>query len=206
MNGRSRISQKMGGRYGGTVRLGDALVPRHAFFEFEGDNGHPDLSAHFEIRDGRPQCVDFHVRSKAGGRGVRSSDLSTFSLDNFAVNVFEQLATHVVDEYEGRTVALQSSNEADVWEVRRRLGDAMHVPGKSRDRIELEKVAEVYKAHPSAPAKAVEQALGLHPRTASRRIKKAREEGLIGENEPRPRTDAETIAQARARADQEATS
>ena len=73
--GKTRVGSKFGGRHGGLTQIGDVAVPRVAVYAHDGDIGEPDLEVTFEVRDGRPECVDFHVRAKPDGRGIRTADL-----------------------------------------------------------------------------------------------------------------------------------
>lgn len=180
-SGRTRVYGRTGGRYGFEVRLGDAMVPRHAFFDLEGENGEPDLRVHFEVRDGVPTVVDFHVSAKGSGRGIRSSDLGMFNLDNFTTNVFQHLATVVVGEGEHAVTASPPTDERQAWRARAGVDDAVKTRGRGVTRAELERVAAVYREHlHGSPNLAVKNELGYgSERTAARRVKQAEDAGLL---------------------------
>lgn len=155
------------------VRLGDVLVPSGLTMTLAGELGDPDASVRFEVRDGRPECVEFIVRAKPAGRAVRGSDLSMLNVDALAETAFLNFATGT----EAR--ALGGSSDEESWRLRKGIGDAIHAPGRGPSRAELEEVARIYREHPNAPTNAVEQLLGYSRRTASRRVQQAREAGVL---------------------------
>ena len=94
------------------------------------------------------------------------------------------VALHVTEESEaGGVRAMVSHREPDLAAVaksvsRSRRGGRRQIPD-----ADLGKVAEVYQANPNAPTKAVGQAFGVAPRTASLYVKRARDAGLLPELE-----------------------
>jgi hypothetical protein len=178
--GNIRVSRRIGGRRGGTVRLGDTVVPRRVVLTLDGENGEPDLVATFEVRDGRPECVGLEINSKDTGRGIRTADLQLFNIDALATTVFarfgEPVGAPAVDFPQTNEVAL--SAHRDVYEARKaRRG--------SVTRAELERVAQVYREHvDSTPTKAVADLLGYEMRTAARRVERARADGLLPPTTP----------------------
>jgi hypothetical protein len=134
--GRLEISARSGRR--GWVQLGDFLVPPKVTATLDGENGGPDLVIQFEIRDGRPECVGFTVKSKPKGRGIRTADLSVFHVDSMTASVFSRFALAP-----GGTPLFGPPPEqasAATQEVRRARRGRPRVT-----REELEKVAEVYR-------------------------------------------------------------
>jgi hypothetical protein len=171
--GHTSLTAHVGGRNGRHVRLGDSLVPPKVTFEFTGDNGEPDVTARFAVVDGRPECVDFHVATKEGGRGIRTADLTLFNLDAMTANVFAEVAMSVKPE---RTIPASDENH------RRAHGDVMEARQVQRgpSHAELDAVAQVYREHvDSAPTSMVAQQFGYSERTAARRVQQAREHGLL---------------------------
>lgn len=151
----------------GLIALGDAVVPREAVMTFEGENRAPDCTMRFEVRDGRPECVEIIVRAKPDGRGIRSADVAMFNIDTITVDVFYDLGTvGVLDE----SAALKT---------RHSIQEARSSRRGTVTREELEEVARVYREHPQSPTRAVELVLGYSKRTAARRVKQAEEAGLL---------------------------
>lgn len=176
--GRRRVTGK-----GGLVALGEpwrievngqemAVVPREAVMTFDGEQGSPDAMMRFEVRDGRPECVEIIVRAKPDGRGIRSADLRMVNIDTQAVEVLTDLGTiGVVDE-------------RAVVNTRRAVQEARASRRGTVTREELERVAELYRENPDAPTQAVEMLLGYSKRTAARRVKQAEEAGLLPVTSP----------------------
>lgn len=162
-----------GGQHGGFVQLGDALVPPKAAMTFDGREGTPDATLRFEIRDGRPECVEVHVMTKPDGRGIRSADLAMVNVDTVTIAVFAELAEMGLQSEAEALKAFHSVSEA---RLRRR---------PTVTRTDLEEVAKVYRKHlASNPTTAVARQLGYTDRTAARRVAQAREAGLLPPTTP----------------------
>jgi hypothetical protein len=176
--GKTRIGAKFGGRHGGLARLGDVAVPRVAVYAHDGDQGEPDLEVTFEVRDGRPECVDFHVRAKPDGRGIRTADLQMVTnLDAIAVNLYAAVAP-VPDGHVFNWMWRQTEENAE--RARRAAYQARKATRGAVTTAELERVAAVYREHlESSPTRAVELELGYSKRTAARRVQQARAAGLL---------------------------
>jgi hypothetical protein len=182
--GKTRLGAKFGGRHGGLAKVGDVVVPRTAVYAHDGDVGEPDLEVTFEVRDGRPECVDFHIRAKPDGRGIRDADLQMVShLDAMAVKLYEEI-TPVPGGNAFNWMWRQTEENAlrahrAVYEARKaRRGDVT--------RAELEQVAATYREHvASSPTRAVKEFCGYKSdRTAARRVQQAREAGLLPATTP----------------------
>jgi hypothetical protein len=185
-SGRRTVAAHVGGRHGGYVRLGEAVVPRRASFTLDGDDGAPDLRMAFEVRDGRPECVEVQITAKPDGRGIRSTDLGTFNLDNMVIAVFEEVAMTAVDRAEDGTIRLSFiGDETAARRAQRDLHEARKVRRGSVTRTELERVTAVYREHVDAsPTQAVAMLLGYSTRTAARRVEQARAAGLLPKTTP----------------------
>ena len=178
--GKTRVGSKFGGKHGGLTQVGDVTIPRVAVYAHDGDVGEPDLEVTFEVRDGRPECVDFHVRAKPDGRGIRTADLEMVTnLDAIAVNLYAAVAP-----------VLGGSAFNWMWrqdeEHTRRVQRAAYEARKARrgtvTRADLEQVAKVYRENLAAsPTRAVSLLLGYTERTAARRVQQARAAGLLPE-------------------------
>lgn len=161
--GGREVVGRVGGGHKSFVRLGEAVVPPTADLIFTGTKGSPDALVRFEVRDGRPECVEVAVRVKPDGRGIRTSDLAMFNLDDLTIDVFVELGVVGVSDPEERRQTYKGVQEA---RLERRGGVT---------RAELEEVARVYREHiDESPTRAVELLLGYSRRTAARRVEQAR--------------------------------
>jgi hypothetical protein len=180
--GKQRVGAKFGGKHGGLAKVGDVVVSRVAVYAYDGDAGEPDLEVTFEVRDGRPECVDFHIRAKPDGRGIRTVDLQAVYLDVLAANLYA-------------AVAPAPGGSALNWMWRRdeqtaaRAQRAVYEARKARrgtvTKATLEDVAQVYREHlDSSPTRAVSLVFGYSERTAARRVQQARKAGLLPATTP----------------------
>lgn len=144
----------------------------------------PDMTFTFTVRDGVAMCADFRMTSKLGDRPIRNQDLQLINLDALAVLAFEAHAgTQVAPgHYQNRTEPDAESSR----QIRRKV-DASY----SEPLSELKQVALIYcdPANRLTPANNVYETMNYGSKeTANRRIRKAREKGLIP---PVGATDAE---------------
>lgn len=177
--GKTRVGSKFGGQHGGLVEIGGVAVPRVAVYAHDGDVGEPDLEVTFEVRDGRPECVDFRVRAKPDGRGIRTADLQMVTnLDAIAVNLYAAVAP-----VPGGNAFnwMWRQTEENVERARRAAYEARKARRGTVTRAELERVAEVYREHlAGVPNQMVKELLGYKSeRTAARRVQQARAAGLL---------------------------
>jgi hypothetical protein len=157
------------------VELNGVDVPSQIVMTGEGLKGAPDLTVEFAVREGIPEVVGFHLVAKPTGRGIRTADLRAFhSLDTLAFNAYIQNTR--------RPGGVWFYDEAEYWRARNDIQHAQANQG-TRARVsvaELEDVARVYEsAGRDNPTDAVQVQLGYSRRTAERRIKSAREHGLL---------------------------
>jgi hypothetical protein len=181
--GKTRVGSKFGGRHGGLTEVGGVAVPRVAVYAHDGDVGEPDLEVTFEVRDGRPECVDFHVRAKPDGRGIRTADLQMVTnLDAIAVNLYAAVAP-VPGGSAFNWMWRQTEENAD--RAQRAVYEARKARRGTVTRSMLEDVAKVYRENlKSSPTRAVELRFGWSKRTAARRVQQAREAGLLPRTSP----------------------
>jgi hypothetical protein len=174
--GRGEIAGKMPG----LVRLGEHAVPRRAGYTFTGAKGSPDLHMSFEVRDGRPECVEITIKAKPAGRGIRTADLQIFNIDTLTVNVFSSIALSATEQPGGATQFTPITTEREFWPANKVIEEARRERRGSVTRTELEDVARVYREHfDGSPTQAVQHLLGYSERTAGRRIRQARDAGLL---------------------------
>ena len=153
--------------------LNGASVPRRVTVSLAGHLGDPDASALFEVRDGQPVCVEFVVKAKPDGRGVRGADLVGVNLSTLAEDAFLEFATSV----DGGPLGGRDVEETRL--LRKGIEAAVYPTGRGATAAELQEVARIYRAHPAAPTAAVEKLLRYSRRTACRRVREARDAGLL---------------------------
>jgi hypothetical protein len=163
---------------GRLVEWGNYAVPRRVSSTLEGEDGlpgtaGPDYSADFEVRDGNAECVKFTVTAKSEGRGIRSSDLSLFSVESLTQTAFLRVAYQVIEP--GRAYAFAGDLET-VPDAKRTIGQRV---GREPGAL-LREVARIYLEDESgAGIIAVAVVLGVSRSTAARRIEAARKRGFI---------------------------
>ena len=121
----------------------------------------PVLTARIEVRNGRPDLVEFVLKSTEGGRGLRTADLTRVNVDGLIRRAYDDLGVPFQRPYGAR---------ADRSRKRRPTGR----PSKLDDRDLLLEVERVYKEAPRAPVQAVGALLGVKHRQASQYVQKAR--------------------------------
>jgi hypothetical protein len=184
--GRGRISTPVGSRRT-QVRVGDFVLPRTLTFTVDGEKGEPDLEIRFEVRDGRPRCVEVKAMSKPDGRALRTSDLQVLSLDALTVSVFAQTSMHSSFDPENNvTVMTPITDERSFWSAVNNVDAALKAPKRGTTKAELEQVAKVYKDNiHGSPVQEIQQVLGYgSERTAARRVQQARDAGLLPPTSP----------------------
>lgn len=188
-SGEATSGVRLTGPYARKIRVGRYLIPQHVFFDVVGAAGEPDMHIHFEYRDGRPQVVELTVKAKDGGRGVRSSDLEPISLDGLAKSVMTQHTQIITKEDGGYRESVSPdwshpAHERSFWELQGELAEAI---GTRRGRVNeamLQRVADLYEQYRGKNAlQAISIDLGVSERTAARRVKAARDAGLIADGE-----------------------
>jgi hypothetical protein len=184
--GRGRVSRQFGVK-DNDVRIGDFVMPRRASAFVDGANGEPDLEVHFEVRDGRPQCVDVHATAKPDGRPLRTSDLHVLALDAMTLSVFARLALKSTYDAETNvTTMVPIMDEREFWQTVNDVDAVVKAPRRGVTRAELEQVANVYRNNVEAkPVQQVATIMGYgSERTAARRVQQARSAGLLPATTP----------------------
>jgi hypothetical protein len=183
--GKATITTRFGGREAPLIRFRDYVVPARAAWKFEGNSGQPDGEVRFEVRDGRPQCVEVTLKAKPDGRGLRTSDLGQLMLDAMMTSVFANLSLRAVED-KGVTEMTPVFNEADFWAALNEVETAVKAPKRGVTQSELEQVAGIYREHVAdRPVSHVKALMGYgSERTAARRVEQAREAGLLPPTSP----------------------
>jgi len=146
------------------------------------------VTAHLEWRDDAPQMVELTVKAKADGRGLRTADLEVLRPERIARYILRN-ASFEMNVEPGGAVRVSPvdwsdpANERDWWRVDGLLREATAAAAnRPATRTELRAVADVYegaKAHGVNALTAVAMRLGVSERTAARRVKLARDAGLL---------------------------
>lgn len=193
----ARVRSYVGGPKGGTVRIGDSMVPKHVTVEYESDDLMPDgrraprTVLEYEVRDGVPSCVEVRIVSRKGERPILAPDLSWLDVEQIGASAFARMAMRIVQSDGDSVTAIIDGvlHNESLREVKSAI-PASYL--NSHD--ELRHVARVYldPMNRGKGTNAVLEVLGYNSRpTASRRVARARDAGLI----PAPgATDAELDA------------
>lgn len=150
----------------------------------------PDFDMRFEVLDQVPECVEFTMRQRPGGRPIRSSDLKLFDLDGITTATYlgaavrrEIIAPDGSVDLRGpreRGEPLGFRNDLERRDAVKAIRSAQR-GRRGATRAELEVVAKVYNDHfDGNPTAAVKRELDYSSmRTAARRVQQAREIGLL---------------------------
>jgi hypothetical protein len=167
------------------LRDGGALLPRKFVACFPDSHpGGPDLHLRFEMRGGVPQCREVFLQSHPEGREIRAADLpSAADLELYTEISCQMVALHVTEELAaGGVMAAHSGSQPALETVAKSVKRARRNPRRQIPDSDLPEVARVYRANPKRPAKAVEEHFGIAQRTASLYVKRARDAGLLKED------------------------
>ncbi len=181
---RIHVRQRMGTPSERPVRVKNRAVPRAFEMELEYEDGRPDLTLGFEVRDGVPQCRRAELRSTEDGREVLASDLRGVKLED----LLELAVAHVamVFEVHEQPGGVLTSMEPVMteFEARETVRELRSVRREARRRVTddvLRAVAEVYRANvANNPTAAVAKHIGRSHRTAGLYVQRAREAGFLG--------------------------
>jgi hypothetical protein len=156
------------------VPMSDAFAHRQLTYTRDGSTGQPALRIVFEVRDGVPVCVDFHLSSGSEGQ-IRAKDLNAVNLDGLRDDVYGAAGVFVANPDGGyvRRVGLTSFRR-----------DRNHVRRVTRRRtVTPEILRQVADVHDSTPhgsrIEAIRDEFSVSERTALRYIAQAKQEGLI---------------------------
>lgn len=168
--GKMRTTAKVGA----PVELRGYAVPRRITLTVEGQGGSsssasPDARLEFEVRDGMPQCVELHIKARPDGQPIGTTDLRMFDIDGLTESVFLRHAQKVLEPGKAYRYA-----DAD------RPGAQRIIGARVRSDAVLRKAALAYLGNEThAGLRAVAAALNVSRTTAARRVKDARDAGLI---------------------------
>lgn len=176
-NIRYREATRKGGKT--FEHIGDYMVPTAFVMEVNGHEGAPDAAIRFEVRDGRPECVEIRITAHDDGRAIRSSDMRVFNIDDLVESVFTDNARMVYPDEQTGTRWRTPSGEQEHWAARSAVATRRAEPARRTD--ELAEVAKIYRENiDGAPLDMVRTLMGYgSDRTAARRVKAAREAGYL---------------------------
>jgi hypothetical protein len=159
---------------GSLVLVGTTAVPTKVRYEFTGDAGAPDAVIQFEVRDGRPECVEVLIKARPKGRGIRQQDVGSIDIGPLAESVYAELG-----QAQG-SPSIFPVSDSERWAIRSDIADAYSRRRRGSNPEELAKVAKIYRDHlADSPVKAVASLMGYTDRTASRRVEEARAAKLL---------------------------
>ena len=166
-----------------TVPMGNTVVPARATWTHTGAAGEPDATVRFELRDGRPECVEVVIRARPDGREVRTTDLASIHLDGLVSAVIGHFGLRQDDDggwrlVDGEAYSGKPPGGSERVQAVREVDRARSV---RVTRAELEEVARIYREHRDGhPIQAVKALRGYSSeRTAARRVKAAEHAGLL---------------------------
>jgi len=161
-----------------------------------------------EVRKGVPRCTELTIKAEPKGREVRGVDIRAVKLEKWVAEIAAVASMDAVTSDDGSTVFRRSLNRAlagaepgevvnaTFTEWKRMNADelgevefshAHEVVKSARSQARrtvtdelLRQVAEVYRANlKDRPGEAVRAAFWVHPRTAARYIRAARDKGFL---------------------------
>ena len=195
---------------GSFVQIGDRAIPQRIDVTMPSTpDGWPSLHLTIEVRKGAPHCTELTIKAQAEGREIRGVDIRAVRLEAWVDEIAAVASMDVVTTDDGSTVFRKSVNRALAGassgevvnvttnaELGRYLADeggedeirqAQKVIQHARSRRTisddlLRQVAEVYRANlKDRPGEAVRAVFWVHPRTAARYIRAARDRGFLPE-------------------------
>lgn len=161
---------------GQQVRIGDRLVPSRVDVLFTGADGQPSLTMRLEVVDGVPSCRELTLASVAGGREVRTLDLTAIRLAEWVDDVYAAFALRVTNESKGVVVAVkESDHDSELGAVEQFRKARKGKAARKIDDALLRQAAAIYTEHfRDRPIVKVAAAFGVSERTASLYITMAR--------------------------------
>lgn len=167
---------------GEVERVGDVVFPKRVTYTLHGGD-EPEITTHFEVRNGRPELVELTVRAKPKGRGLRASDMQLL-LDSLVSAAFAKVALIPRVDGDGEPLGMTPPrDDRETWQAKGAVNAARPRAQRERRPIPLsvlEEVARIYRENAEGkPTDSVATILGLSPRTAARRVKQAEEAGLL---------------------------
>jgi hypothetical protein len=177
--------------FGKTIEVGDHLVPEQINVTFPGSEGQPQLELTIDSSSGVSRCT----KALLSGPEVRTHDFREVNLETW----IELIVPLFMDEIVERGTA--NGGRAQVKAVIRRADmDAGYTKAAKKELQKarraarrkvtpelLKRVAATYRSDEARPARAVQTAFMVSPRTAYRYISEARRLGLLEPGEdPRP--------------------
>ena len=166
------------------VKIGDRLIPRTIRVYWPGGGGYriPNLSVVIDSSSGVPRCTEVHIEAIEGGREIRPGDLRGIDVDDVIEKIVPYFVGEILETRRDGSRLVRVVHDPDDYRRDRKV--ILEARRSARRKITpelLAQVAEAYNSDPDRPAKKVEQAFGVRPRTAYRYISEARKQGLLAE-------------------------
>lgn len=173
-----------------TVEVGDHEVPELIFVTFPGVDGQPQLELTIDSSSGVPRCADLRVSSMPGGREVRTHDLRQVDLATWIEAIVPLFMNEIVERRTSKDGLLQKtvvrvadSDATYTKAAKKELQQSLRAARRKVTPELLKRVAGVYKSDEGRPARAVQTAFRVSPRTAYRYIEEARKQGFLETSE-----------------------
>lgn len=125
--------------------------------------------------------------AKADGRGIRSSDMGVFNLENLVANILAETGSKLRPnpDAEGEWMATVPGSDADHLAIQKAAHEAQDRRRQRVTTAELQAVAATYREYAQqAPLSVIAAQFGYSPRTAARRVQQARERGFLPPTTP----------------------
>ena len=162
--------------------LGQLMVPRTFTAHVSADDGSPDVTLRFEIRNGAPECREVNIQATEGGQEVRCSGLAGVRIEDVLEEALKQMMFGKKLRNTGRLPRWIPPAADDLGSLAVRDSRAARAARKVTITDELlREVAQVYRANLDAnPTQAVADHFDRAHRTAALYVKRARESGHLG--------------------------
>jgi len=163
------------------ARVGNLAVPTPFEVSLRRYESAPIVTMRVEVIDKVPRCTELHFVMEEGGSEIRQRDMrDAESLEDWIGASVAMIAAEYIDTEEQGVSTLEFKVGGPV--DRQKMKTIQRSRRGSRravTRSELEKVAEVYNAQADHGIEAVMRSFNMSRSTAARRIKAARDLGLI---------------------------
>lgn len=170
---------------GELVQVGDRMVRRVVELIDDRDPLSPSLYLRVEMINGAPQCRELRFTCPEGADEIRSTDVRIrmggrwTGIDELVEHLVARIVQHRRDE-DGNDIEIMPADEIDRRATRSALRSATRAQRSHHGPKLWAEVAEVYRANPAAPTKAVGEHFGIKSRTAALWVDKARAAKALG--------------------------
>lgn len=163
--------------------IGDRLVPSPIEIDFPGGGGQPALFMRIEVLDNVPRLTEYKLTRIENGREIRAKDLEIVKVDDW-IETFVAMASSVITKNEDGVLEAEfRAGPEHISQGAKAIGDARKNSRRPVKTSDFEEAAKIYNAQDTKGIEAVMAALNVSRSTAVRRIRKAKELGLIEDDD-----------------------